>query len=47
MFTEVSLLDIETEINKLNPKKSGTFKNIPTKHLIQTSDICSKTLLIN
>ena len=29
----------------LNPKKSGTFKNIPTKHLIQTSDICSKTLL--
>ena len=45
MFTELSLLDIETEINKLNPKKSGTFKNIPTKHLIQTSDICSKTLL--
>ena len=38
-------MDIETEINKLNPKKSGTFKNIPTKHLIQTSDICSKTLL--
>ena len=44
-FSKITLSDLECEINSLNSNKTGTSKNIPTKLLKETSDICSKTLL--
>ena len=44
-FTKIKLADIEKEILNLDRKKNGTFKNIPTKILKETSSICSETLL--
>ena len=44
-FSEISMTELEYEINSLNVNKSGTFKNIPTKILKETSDISSTTLL--
>ena len=43
-FSEVSLSEIEKELENLNPKKANTYGNIPAKHLKQTSDICSTSL---
>ena len=40
-FKEVDLIGINQEIRKLNPKKSTTFKNIPTKLVKITNEICS------
>ena len=33
---------MQTEIERLNPKKATTFKNIPPKILKNNSDICSE-----
>ena len=44
-FQNVTLKDIENEISNLNSSKQGTFNNIPTKCLKESSDICSKYLL--
>ena len=43
-FSEVSLDEIATEVNKLNNKKLGTFNNIPAKHLKESSEICKEYL---
>ena len=43
-FTAVNEDDIQREILNLNPKKPGTFGNIPTKMLKSSSEICSVTL---
>ena len=43
-FKEVSNLDIEREISHLNTKKVGTFGNIPTKVLQESSNVCNSTL---
>ena len=40
-FNEVDLSDIEMELKNLNSKKASTFKNITSKQLKQTADICS------
>ena len=37
--------EVENELKSLNAKKSNTFKNIPTKILKESIDICSSTLL--
>ena len=42
-FEEVSNLDIEREISHLNTKKVGTFGNIPTKVLNESSNVCNST----
>ena len=44
-FNEVDLSDIEMELKNLNSKKASTFKNITSKQLKQTADICSESLL--
>ena len=44
-FKNVTLKDTENEISNLNSSKQGTFNNIPTKCLKESSDICSKYLL--
>lgn len=44
-FNEVDLSDVEKELQNLNIKKVTTFNNIPSKHLKQSSDICSPILL--
>ena len=44
-FTKINVEDIEKEIFNLDGNKKGTFKNIPTKRLKETSSICSETLL--
>ena len=44
-FKEVSLSDIEAELQNLNCKKATTHNNIPSKHLKLTLDICSPILL--
>ena len=44
-FSSVTVEEILSEISSLDSKKAGTFKNIPTKHLKETSDICSEYLL--
>ena len=43
-FKEASNLDIEREISHLNTKKVGTFRNIPTKVLKESSNVCNSTL---
>ena len=43
-FEEVSLNEVSQEVHQINIKKVGTFKNIPSKHLKQNSDICSPIL---
>ena len=43
-FKEVSNLDIEREISHLNTKKVGTFGNIPTMILKESSNVCNSTL---
>ena len=37
--------DIEMELKNLNSKKASTFKNITSKQLKQTAEICSESLL--
>ena len=44
-FTQVTLSDIEKEIKNLHPKEASTFQNIPIKHLKETSNICSESLV--
>ena len=44
-FSSVTVEEILSEISSLDSKKAGTFKTIPTKHLKETSDICSEYLL--
>ena len=44
-FMESLYIEMDNELNKVNVKKSTTFKNIPTKLLKDTSDICCDTLL--
>ena len=46
-FNEVDLSDIEMELKNLNSKKASTFKNITSKQLKQTADICSCESLLN
>ena len=41
-FNPVSLEEMETEIERLNPKKATTFENIPPKILKNNSDIFSE-----
>ena len=43
-FTEVTLQDVEDEIDALNPKKSIPFDNIPIKMIIDNKDILVKPL---
>ena len=43
-FLEATSLDVEREIKQLNPKKANTYKNIPTKILKQSSEICTDAL---
>ena len=47
MFTSSSatIEEIISEISSLDSKNPGTFKNIPTKLLKETGDICSEYLL--
>ena len=40
-FSDIDKADKETSISNLNFSKVGTFKNITTKCLKVTSDICS------
>ena len=44
-FSDVDKIDVEKLIGNLNFSKVGTFKNIPTKYLKVTSDICSTFLV--
>ena len=44
LFKEASLEDIEKEMLHLNPKKAGTFQDIPPKILKNSINICSETL---
>ena len=44
LFTEVTLTEVEQELQQLNPKKASTFKNIPPKHLKQSSEVCGSVL---
>ena len=37
-FSSVTVEEILSEISSLDSKKAGTFKNIPTKHLKETSE---------
>ena len=39
-----TLEDVEVEIENLNPNKASTFNGIPTRNLMQNSDICSLVL---
>ena len=43
-FTAVNEDDIQREILNLNPKKLGTFGNIPTKMLKRSSETCNVAL---
>ena len=43
-FSAITVTDVEHEINCLK-NKTGTFKNISTKILKETSDICSEALV--
>ena len=43
-FSGVDKVDVEKSIGNLNSSKARTFKNIPTKCLKVTSDICSPFL---
>ena len=45
IFSSVTVEEILSEITSLDSKKAGTFKNIPTKHLKESSGICSEYLL--
>ena len=45
LFSDVSLGDIEQELKSLNVKKSGTFKNIPSKIFKDSISECSSFLL--
>ena len=45
-FLEVNIDKIKSELGNLNNKKAGTFMNIPTKQLKQTSDIICEPLMI-
>ena len=43
-FCEVEVDEMISEINKLNPKKSGTFMNIPVKRLKEVVDVVAQPL---
>ena len=43
-FSSLTLEEILREISSLDNNKAGTFKNIPTRLLKETSDICCKNL---
>ena len=43
-FKEIRESDIQKEVSNLNSKKAGTFGNIPTKVLKDSSDICNSIL---
>ena len=43
-FTEVGITEMITEINNLDAKKAGTFKNIPVKILKEAVDIVAQPL---
>ena len=45
-FSEINVDDIRNEIKCLKPNKAGTFKNIPTKQLMQVEEIVSEPLMI-
>ena len=44
-FSEISLTELEKELQQLNTKKANTFDSIPPKHLKQSSDVCGPVLL--
>ena len=48
-FSEITIEEVEQELQQLNSKKASTFQNIPPKHLKESSDICGPVLqnLIN
>ena len=43
LFKEASLEDIEKEMLHLNPKKAGTFQDIPSRILKSSRSVCSET----
>ena len=43
-FTEISVSETTKELSILNSKKAETFRNITTKALKISSDICNKVL---
>ena len=43
-FKEIRESDIQKEVSNLNSNKVGTFGNIPTKALKDSSDICNSIL---
>ena len=45
MFKEASLEDTEKEMLHVNPKKAGTFQDIPPKTLKNSVNVCSETLI--
>ena len=45
-YFDVSIEEMKTEIDRLNPSKATTFKNIPPKILKGSSDICAESLQI-
>ena len=44
-FSSVNIEEIRSEIKNLNPKKAGTFMNIPTKQLKQVCDVVCEPLM--
>jgi len=44
-FSIVAVNDIRSQIKRLDKKKNGTFMNIPSKHLKQTTDIICEPLV--
>ena len=44
LFKELSSDDIEKEMLHLNPKKAGTFQDVPPKILKNSINLCSETL---
>ena len=45
-FKEIRESDIKKEVSNLDSKKAGTFGNIPTKVLKDSSDICNSILQV-
>ena len=43
-FSEITIEEVEQELQQLNSKKASTFQNIPPKHLKESSDICGPVL---
>ena len=44
-FSEINLVELETELQQLNIKKANTLDSIPPKHLKQAAAVCGPVLL--